>query len=71
MFNEAFSTEEVGRIYGTLNDFSKFANSEDAVNDYIRVLNEYHDNINQREAGSMSEDDLLTLAQKLKEKKSK
>ncbi len=71
MFNEAFTTEEVGRIYGTLNDFSQFANSEEAVNDYIKVLNEYHDNINQIEAGSMTEDDLLSLAQKLKEKKSK
>ena len=71
MFNEAFATDEVGRIYGTLSEYSQFANSEDAVNDYIRVLNEYHENKNQREAGSMSEDDLLTLAQKLKEKKSK
>ena len=38
--------------------------------DYIKVLNEYHDNIKQRDAASMSDDDLLMLAQKLKEKKS-
>lgn len=71
MFNESFSTEEVGRIFGTLNDFSMFANSEDIINDYIGVLNEYYENTNQIEAGGMSGDDLLKLAQKLKEKKSK
>ncbi len=71
MFNEAFSTEEVGRIYGTLNDFSQFAHSQDILNDYIKVLNEYHENKNQREAGSMSFDELLEFAQRQKEKKSK
>lgn len=71
MFNEAFSTEEVGRIYGTLNDFSQFAHSPEILNDYIKVLNEYHENKNQREAGSMSFDELLEFAQKQKEKKSK
>ena len=70
MFNEGFSTEEVGRIYGILNDFSQFAHSGDVAEDYIKVLNEYHDNIKQRDAASMSDDDLLMLAQKLKEKKS-
>ncbi len=70
MFNEGFSTEEVGRIYGILNDFSQFAHSGDIAEDYIKVLNEYHDNIKQRDAASMSDDDLLMLAQKLKEKKS-
>lgn len=71
MFNEAFSTEEVGRIYGTLNDFSQFAHSQEILNDYIKVLNEYHENKNQREAGSMSFDELLEFAQRQKEKKSK
>ncbi|MGN1341469.1 MAG: DNA primase [Oscillospiraceae bacterium] len=71
MFNEAFATEEVGRIYGILNDFAQFANSQDVLNDYITVLNEYHDKINQREAGSMSVDELLEFAQRQKEKKSK
>ncbi len=71
MFNEAFSTEEVGRIYGTLNDFSQFAHSQDILNDYIKVLNEYHENKNQREAGSMSFDELLEFAQRQKEKKIK
>lgn len=71
MFNEQFSTDEVGRIYGTLNDFSQFAHSEDVLNDYITVLNEYHEKTNQREAGSMSADELLEFAQKQKEKKSK
>ena len=71
MFNEGFSTEEVGRIYGILNDFAQFANSQDVLNDYITVLNEYHEKINQREAGSMSVDELLEFAQKQKEKKSK
>lgn len=71
MFNEGFSTDEVGRIYGILNDFSPFANAQDVVNDYITVLNEYHEKINQREAGSMSTDELLEFAQKQKEKKIK
>lgn len=70
MFNEGFSTDEVGRIYGILNDFAQFANSQDVLNDYITVLNEYHEKINQREAGSMSVDELLAFAQKQKEKKS-
>ena len=71
IFNEAFSTDEVGRIYGILNDFSQFANSPEILNDYITVLNEYHEKINQREAGSMSIDELLEFAQKQKEKKNK
>ena len=68
MFNEGFSTDEVGRIYGILNDFSQFANAEDVLNDYITVLNEYHERINQKEAGSMSNDELLELQKRLTEK---
>lgn len=71
MFNEAFSTEEVGRIYGILNDFSQFAHSEDVLKDYITVLNEYHERQNQKAPGSLSADELLALAQKQKEKISK
>ncbi len=71
MFNESFSTEEVGRIYGILNDFSQFAHSQDVLNDYITVLNEYNEKINQRDAGSMSSDELLEFAKKLEEKKRK
>lgn len=70
MFNEGFSVSEVGRIYGILNDFEKFAHSEDTAKDYIMVLNEYHEKIKQKDAASMSDDDLLMLAQKCKEKKS-
>lgn len=68
MFNEGFSTDEVGRIYGILNDFSQFANAADVLNDYITVLNEYHERINQKEAGSMSNDELLELQKRLTEK---
>jgi len=70
MFNEAFTTEEVGRVYKILNEFSQFSHSEDVLGDYITVLNEYHESTKQRKAGDMSDDDLLTLAQRLKEKKS-
>lgn len=71
LFNEAFTTQEVGRIYGILNDFAQFAHSEDVMNDYITVLNEYHENINNKDPGSMSADELLEFAQKQKEKKNK
>ena len=71
LFNEAFTTQEVGRIYGILNDFAQFAHSEDVMNDYITVLNEYHENINNKDPGSMSVDELLEFAQKQKEKKNK
>ena len=65
------ATQEVGRIYGILNDFAQFAHSEDVMNDYITVLNEYHENINNKDPGSMSADELLEFAQKQKEKKNK
>ena len=71
LFNETFTTQEVGRIYGILNDFAQFAHSEDVMNDYITVLNEYHENINNKDPGSMSVDELLEFAQKQKEKKNK
>ena len=69
MFNECFSTAEVGRIYGILNDFSQFAHDESVMNDYIRTLNDYHDNSTRKDPGSMSVEELMELQRKMAEKK--
>ncbi|MBE6901590.1 MAG: toprim domain-containing protein, partial [Ruminococcaceae bacterium] len=70
-FNEVFDGAEMGRIIGILNDFAAFRHDIQALDDYIKILNEYsesHDNTN---AGSMTAEELLAFAQKQKEKKKK
>ena len=70
-FNEEFDGAEMGRITGILNDFAAFAHDIQALGDYIKILNEYSESVNNTNAGSMSADELLAFAQKQKEKKNK
>lgn len=70
-FNEEFESGEMGRITGILNDFAIFAHDLQALDDYIKTLNEYSESHQNTNAGSMSADELLAFAQKQKEKKSK
>lgn len=70
-FNEVFDGAEMGRITGILNDFAAFKHDTAALDDYIKILNDYAESLNNTNAGSMSDDELLAYAQKLKEKKSK
>ena len=70
-FNEEFDGAEMGRITGILNDFAAFAHDMQALGDYIKILNEYSESINNINAGSMSAEELLAFAQKQKEKKNK
>jgi len=70
-FNEVFNSAEMGRITGILNDFAAFKHDMQALDDYIKILNEYSESNANTTAGSMSADELLAFAQKQKEKKSK
>ncbi len=70
-FNEVFDGAEMGRITGILNDFATFRHDIQALDDYIKILNEYSESQQNINAGSMSADELLAFAQKQKEKKSK
>ena len=70
-FNEVFNSAEMGRITGILNDFAAFKHDMQALDDYIKILNEYRESDANTTAGSMSADELLAFAQKQKEKKSK
>lgn len=69
-FNEVFESAEMGRITGILNDFDAFKYDLQALEDYINILNEYSESLNNKTAGSMSAEELLAFAQKQKEKKS-
>ena len=54
-----------------MNDFAAFKHDMQALDDYIKILNEYSESNANATAGSMSADELLAFAQKQKEKKSK
>lgn len=70
-FNEEFDSAQMGRITGMLNDFAAFKHDVQALDDYIKILNEYAESGTATAAGSMSADELLAFAQKQKEKKTK
>ena len=70
-FNEVFDGAEMGRITGILNDFNDFRHDIQALDDYIEILNDFSERQNNKNAGSMSAEELLAFAQKQKEKKSK
>ncbi len=67
-FNEEFDAAQVGRITGMINDAS-FAFDEEAVNDYINVLNDFSLKKEQKQANEMTNDELLRFAASQKEKK--
>lgn len=68
VFNEEFNGIEMGRIREIIED-KTFAFDEDAAGDLVNVLNEYNRRANDKPAGEMSSEELLLLAQSLKEKK--
>lgn len=67
LFNEEFDAAEMGRITQIVTD-KTFANDKTALADFIEVLNEFGSKSNTR-YGDMSEEELLDMVQKLKEKK--
>ena len=68
LFNEEFESGEMGRITAIVND-SMLAYDNGALDDYIEILNDYGANRRSRDAASMTSEDMLELAQRLKEKK--
>ncbi len=68
LFNEEFSTEEMGRITGILNGFAAFAHDNEALEDYIKILNDYNEKKQQRDIGTMTDEQLREFAQRQKEK---
>jgi len=68
-FNEEFNGAEMGRIREITEDMIS-AYDEDALRDYINVLNEYKEHVNEKKPSEMSADELLNLTSGLlKEKK--
>lgn len=68
LFNEEFESAEMGRITAIVSD-TMLAYDNDALEDYIKTLNEYSANAARKDAASMTDDEMLRLAQELKEKK--
>lgn len=67
LFNEEFDAAEMGRITQIMTD-KTFANDKTALADFIGVLNDFGSR-NDTGYGDMSEEELLNMVQKLKEKK--
>lgn len=67
-FNEEFNGAEMGRIREIVED-KTFAYNKDALNDFINVLNNYKDHINEKSAADWDKDELLAFQKRLKEKK--
>ena len=68
LFNEEFDAREMGRIMQIVTD-NTFANDKTALADFIDVLNDYGKTPKDNQYGDMSDEELLKLVQKLKEKK--
>lgn len=68
LFNEEFEGSEMGRITAIVSD-NMLAYDNDALEDYIKTLNEYGADAARKDAASMTTDEMLRLAQELKEKK--
>ena len=68
LFNEEFESAEMGRITAIVSD-TMLAYDNDALEDYIKTLNEYSANAARKDAASMTDDEMRRLAQELKEKK--
>lgn len=67
LFNEEFAPTEMGRITQIVGD-TTFANDKAALKDYIEVLNNYGASSG-KNIDEMSDDELLEMAHKLKEKR--
>lgn len=68
LFNEEFESVEMGRITAIVND-SMFAYENDALEDYIKILNDYHQSKCRKSASEMTAEEMLRFANELKEKK--
>lgn len=67
MFNEEFTPTEMGRISEIIGN-TLFANDKEVLADYIEVLNEHHSSHDSKQE-VLSNEELLEMMQKLKEKK--
>lgn len=67
-FNEEFNGHEMGRIKEIIED-KTFAYDKDTIRDLINVIKEHKARAGEKSAADMTGDDLLLLAQSLKEKK--
>ena len=68
MYNEVFSNDEMGRITEIINDTALSFDSS-ALEDFIKILNDYEDSEGQKSFSEMSDEELLAQFQKLKENK--
>lgn len=68
LFNEEFDAMEMGRIIQIVTD-GTFAHDKEALADFIEVLNEHGNETQTAQIGQMSDEELLELEQKLKEKR--
>ncbi len=67
-FNEEFNGAEMGRIR-EITDDAISAYDEDALRDYINVLNEYKDHANEKTPAEMSNEELLSMTSDLLKEK--
>lgn len=67
-FNEEFNGAEMGRIREIAED-KTFAYDKEALNDFINVLNNYKEHINEKPAADWNTDELRAFQESLKEKK--
>ncbi len=70
VFNEEFAFAEMGRITSILNDFAVFSYDMQALEEYIKTLNDYAEGCANADVGGMTNEQLLAFVQKQKEKKS-
>lgn len=69
MFNEAFTVEEVGSVYGILIHSTQIELDWDLFREYVNILEQYYIKSEQKDYGAMSNDELLELQMKFKENK--
>lgn len=67
-FNEEFETSEMGRITEIIND-DKYGIDSAALNDYIKVINDYYDKIEFMDSVDKDDEALLRASEILREKK--
>ena len=68
LFNEGFESAEMGRIMSIINN-KLFAYDKSALEEYIKTLNDYNESSAVGEVATMTDEDLLRLAEKQKEKR--
>ncbi len=61
MFSDEFNDEEMGRIAGIEAENKEIAITENAMKDYIKILQDYKNNPLNKNSGQLSDDDLLNI----------